>query len=83
MVRLEVGQVPLEQVEFCVDGAGQPETLGQEVGGADAATGQAVHFTRQFIVDVACAEHRCCLLVPGLRPRPPLDTALAIAETIP
>jgi hypothetical protein len=82
VVRLEVRQMPLEHVEFFVDGAGQPQTLGHQVDGADAATGQAMDFVRQLIVDVTCSEHRCGLFHPGLRPEPPLDTALAIAETI-
>jgi len=37
VVALEVGQVPLEQVEVLVDVVGEPELLGHEVDGPDAA----------------------------------------------
>src|SRR5262249_52907477 len=81
VVGLEVGQVPLEQVQVAVEGVGQAEALHEELAGAEAAGVQAAGLVAEVVVDVAVAEHPAALLGPVPVAQAAADAALAIAES--
>jgi hypothetical protein len=57
VVGLVVGQMPLEDVDLRVDRADQSGLAGQEVYGADSASGETLDAIRQFVVDVGSGHH--------------------------
>ena len=71
VVALEVGQVPLEQVEVVIDVVNQPELLGQEMDGPDASGCDRPHFLGDLVADVGGGHHRLTVFDA----RPILDAA--------
>jgi hypothetical protein len=72
--------MPLEQVQVAVDGIGQPETLHEQVAGAQATAVQAACLVADFVVDIAVAKQTATLFGLLLLAQAPLDAALAIPQ---
>jgi hypothetical protein len=64
MVGFMVGQMAFEQMKVLVDGLRQADALGQQVDGADAATGDGVVAVGQVAVDVLGREYGPGLVFP-------------------
>jgi hypothetical protein len=57
VVGFVVGQVPLEEVEFAIDLLNEPDLLGREEEGADAAGTEPAAATGVFVRDIAGGHH--------------------------
>jgi hypothetical protein len=66
VVALEVGLVPLEEVEVPVDVLDEAELAGQEVDGADAAWRDGADPVGDLVMDVGGGHHRLMAFYAGL-----------------
>jgi hypothetical protein len=66
VITLEVGQVPLEQVEVLIEVVDEPERLGHEMDGPDAAGCDGPGAVGDLIVDVGGGHHRLVSFDTGL-----------------
>ena len=77
-----IRKMNLEQMEALVDEVDQPDLLGKQVKGADAAEADAVNAFGDFVMNVGGSEngpiatHRLGFI------EPPLNSALASAEAV-
>ena len=82
MIGFVIGEVNLEQMKALVDEVDQPDFLGEQVKGADAAVADAVHTLGDFVVDVAGGKDGTIAANGFGFVEATLDSALASAEPI-
>ena len=82
VVRLVIGQMPLEQMQVPVDQIHQTALPRQQVHRADAAGRQTACAFRGFVLNVPCRQHRLRAFRPTLRPQPPLNPPLGFVQPI-
>ena len=82
VVAFMVGQVLLEQMKVLVDGLRQADVVGQQVGDADAATGDGVVAVGQVVVDVLGREHGPGLVFPVPSGQTFFDSAFASGQLL-
>jgi hypothetical protein len=80
MVGIVIGEVAFEQMELCIEGIGEVESLGQQQAGPQTAEAATANFVGDIVVDVPVGEHATTLLLPTPLPQPILDPPLAIAQ---
>ena len=77
MIGFVIRQMNLEKLESFVDGVNEADASGQQVKGAHAAVGDAMHALSDFVMDVAGAEHGMGTIAKFGFVEPVLDLALA------
>ena len=80
VVTLEVGQMPLEQVEVVIDVTDQAEFPGHEVDGPDAAGCDGPSPIGDLVVDIGGGHHRLVSFDAGLILDATEDSPLAAGE---
>src|SRR5437667_5242658 len=80
MVRVLVGNMDLQELQPLIDRFDQTETLGQQVNGSNAATGDHANLCRYFVMNVARRELRLKRHGVFALVEPTHDSALAIVQ---